>query len=188
MRGHSIETQEQRVFWEHVLGQGWEERCVAVTINIGRRMKVRVSRDDAQDIFQTGLLRLLQKLSASSSALGGLQNDPEAVRRYLHGILKNLVLERSRSHGRYTQRFVPDLPNEVPAAPWVSDPIRQRQLQRLLRSLSARQLEILELRIEGLRQKEIAERLRISEPTVSREFAAIRHQYDDLVAARENER
>lgn len=182
MRGYSIDTQAQeRVFWEHVLGQGWEARCIAVTINIGRRMSVHISRDDAQDIFQNALLRLLKRRNEGNRSLAELQSDPEAARRYLHGILKNLVLEQARSHGRYTQRFVSDAGlTEQPGAAAANDAGTQQQLQRMIDRLSERQLEILRLKVAGYTQREIADRLEISEPTVSREFGAIRDLYDEL--------
>jgi RNA polymerase sigma factor (sigma-70 family) len=148
-----------------------------VTIHIGRRMKVYVSRDDAEDIFQSALLRLLKKLGEGGAALAELQNDPEAARRYLHGILKNLVLEQARAHSRYTQRFVPADEPGGDAGAVQGGQERQQELQRLVDKLSARQLKILELKIDGFRQREIAERLQLSEPTVSREIGAIRNLY-----------
>ena len=148
-----------------------------MTIHVGRRMKVHVTRDDAEDIFQSALLRLLKKLGEGGPALAELQDDPEAARRYLHGILKNLVLEQARAHGRYTQRFVHAAEPGKDAGAVQGGQEQQQELRRLVDKLSARQLKILELKIEGFRQREIAERLQLSEPTVSRELGAIRNAY-----------
>jgi RNA polymerase sigma-70 factor (ECF subfamily) len=135
------------------------------------------SSADAEDVRAETFLRVLKAIRE------GQVNSPDAVRLFIRGTARNVILETLRSPQRAARDELPDLP--VPELPGMLDADVVGAIEATIRRLKPREREFLRLLYyEDLPKQEIARRIGVDEDRLrlikSRSLKSFREIYERL--------
>jgi RNA polymerase sigma factor (sigma-70 family) len=132
-------------------------------------LHLTADRSLAEDFAQEAFLAIYRELRA-----GTLIENPRA---WTLAVVRNLAGKRARSERRHGESLQPTEILDLMEAPEVLEPGPDTaDIADLLPVLTPREIEVLLLRIESLKYREIATRLRISEKSVATLLARALHK------------
>lgn len=167
----------------NLLYQRYVERMVRIVCGQLKGTAI-AARLDPEDVVQSAFFSVFRRMRGGEFQF---QNDDElwkllvtiALNKTRSQVTKNLAARRSINRETKGDCFAIDesIIRRVQMQPCISDVLAFREtLDNILKGLAKDDAQVVQLRLEGYTQEEIAEKLKITDRTVRRKLAAIREK------------